>query len=130
MADLVALRTTLLNVLFKLANGQTLIAEEMQRLIDRADSDKLRKAREGSCRHKSQKDKGKRNPGRFFVVSGPQSVGGQSVMNQVLGHSEHRSWATNWPVSRISPSRFVGIFDLVQLFGTETGGNGLAPRLG
>jgi hypothetical protein len=32
--------------MFKLANGQTLTAEEMQRLIDRADSDKLRKARE------------------------------------------------------------------------------------
>jgi hypothetical protein len=46
MAELVALRAILLNVLFKLANGQTLTAEEMQRLIDRADSDKLRKARE------------------------------------------------------------------------------------
>jgi len=46
MAELVALRTILLNVLFKQANGQTLTAEEMQRLIDRADSDKLRKARE------------------------------------------------------------------------------------
>jgi hypothetical protein len=46
MAELVALRAILLNVLFKLANGQTLAAEEMQRLIDRADSDKLSKARE------------------------------------------------------------------------------------
>jgi hypothetical protein len=46
MAELVALRAILLNVLFKLANGQTLTAEEMQRLIDRADSDKLTKARE------------------------------------------------------------------------------------
>jgi hypothetical protein len=46
MAELVALRAILLNVLFKLANGQTLTAEDMQRLIDRADSDKLRKARE------------------------------------------------------------------------------------
>jgi hypothetical protein len=46
MAELVALRAILLNVLFKLANGQTVTAEEMQRLIDRADSDKLRKARE------------------------------------------------------------------------------------
>ena len=40
MAELVALRAILLNVLFKQANGQTLTAEEMQRLIDRADSDK------------------------------------------------------------------------------------------
>jgi hypothetical protein len=46
MAELVALRAILLNVLFKLANGETLTAEGMQRLIDRADSDKLRKARE------------------------------------------------------------------------------------
>ena len=46
MAELVALRAILLNVMFKLANGQTLTAEDMQRLIDRADSDKLRKARE------------------------------------------------------------------------------------
>jgi hypothetical protein len=46
MAELSALRAILLNVLFKLANGKSLTADEMQRLIDRADSDKLRKARE------------------------------------------------------------------------------------
>ncbi|MGA7928064.1 MAG: hypothetical protein WCA20_19000 [Candidatus Sulfotelmatobacter sp.] len=44
MTELVALRAILLNVLFKLAKGQTLTAQEMQGLIDRADSDKLRKA--------------------------------------------------------------------------------------
>ncbi|MFZ3211186.1 MAG: hypothetical protein WA188_06685 [Terriglobales bacterium] len=38
MAELVALRATLLNVLYKLANGEKPRAEEMQRLIDRADS--------------------------------------------------------------------------------------------
>lgn len=46
LAELVALRAILLNVLFRQANGQTLTAEEMQGLIDRADSDKVRKARE------------------------------------------------------------------------------------
>jgi hypothetical protein len=46
MAELVALRAILLNVLFKLANREKPTAEEMQRLIDRADSDKLKKARE------------------------------------------------------------------------------------
>ena len=46
MAELVALRAILLNVFFKQAKGEPLTAEEMQRLIDRADSDKLRKARE------------------------------------------------------------------------------------
>jgi hypothetical protein len=35
--ELVAPRAILLNVLFKQANAQTLTAEEMQRLIDRAD---------------------------------------------------------------------------------------------
>jgi hypothetical protein len=43
---LVALRAILLNVLFRQAKGQTVTAEEMQGLIDRADSDKVRKARE------------------------------------------------------------------------------------
>jgi hypothetical protein len=46
MAEALALRAILLNVLFKQSNGERLTAEEMQRLIDRADSDKLRKARE------------------------------------------------------------------------------------
>jgi len=46
MAEVVALRAILLNVLFKQAKGEPLTAEEMQRLIDRADSDKVRKARE------------------------------------------------------------------------------------
>jgi hypothetical protein len=46
MGELVALRAILLNVLFKQANGEKPTAEEMQRLIDRADADKLKKARE------------------------------------------------------------------------------------
>ena len=46
MGELVALRTILLNVLFKQANGETITAEAMQQLIDRADAGKLRKARE------------------------------------------------------------------------------------
>jgi len=36
MAELVALRTILLNVLYKQANGDCLTAEEMQGLIERA----------------------------------------------------------------------------------------------
>ena len=55
MAEVVALRAILLNVLFKQAKGEPLTAEEMQRLIDRADSDKLRKAREGSTTHELPK---------------------------------------------------------------------------
>ena len=46
MAEMLALRAILLNVLFKQAKGEPVTAEEMQRLIDRADSDKLRKAKE------------------------------------------------------------------------------------
>lgn len=46
MAEVVGMRAILLNVLFQMANGQRITAEEMQRLIDRVDSDKLKKARE------------------------------------------------------------------------------------
>ena len=59
MAELPALRAILLNVLFKQANGQPLTAEEVQRLIDRADSDKLRKARERLLQ--AQEAEGQRN---------------------------------------------------------------------
>lgn len=41
-----ALRTILLNVLFREANVETLTAEQMQTLIDRADANKLKKAAE------------------------------------------------------------------------------------
>ena len=43
-SEIVALRTILLNVIYKQANGESLTAEEMQRLIERADADKLKKA--------------------------------------------------------------------------------------
>jgi hypothetical protein len=56
MAEVVALRAILLNVLFKLANGQTLTAEEMQKLINRADSDKLKKAQERLARVEESKN--------------------------------------------------------------------------
>jgi len=46
MGELVALRTILLNVLFKLANGKPIAPEEMQQLIARADADKGQRARE------------------------------------------------------------------------------------
>src|SRR5215469_4182695 len=44
MAEFVALRTILLNVLFRQANGESLTAEQMQTLIERADGDKHKKA--------------------------------------------------------------------------------------
>ena len=59
MAELVALRTILLNVLFKQSNGERLTAEEMQRLIERADSDKLRKARERLLQAQESEGQGK-----------------------------------------------------------------------
>jgi hypothetical protein len=46
LAEVLALRTILLNALYKLSQGETLTAEEMQRLIERADQDKLSKAQE------------------------------------------------------------------------------------
>jgi hypothetical protein len=50
MAELVALRTILLNVLYKQANGEKLTTEEMHRLIERADADKIKKAVERLCK--------------------------------------------------------------------------------
>ena len=46
LAEVLALRTILLNMHFAVSQGQTLTAEEMRELIQRADQDKLRKARE------------------------------------------------------------------------------------
>ena len=46
LAEVLALRTILLNVSYQLAQGVPLTADEMQSLIDRADQDKLRKAQE------------------------------------------------------------------------------------
>ncbi|HVS87492.1 MAG TPA: hypothetical protein VHF01_04635 [Candidatus Acidoferrum sp.] len=46
LAEVLALRTILLNIHFAVSQGQTLTAEEMQRLIERADQDKFGKARQ------------------------------------------------------------------------------------
>ncbi len=46
LAEVLALRTILLNIHFAISQGQTLTAEEMQRLIERADQNKLSKARQ------------------------------------------------------------------------------------
>jgi hypothetical protein len=46
LAEVLALRTILLNALYKLAQKEALTAEEMQRLIERADQDKSSKAQE------------------------------------------------------------------------------------
>jgi len=46
LAEVIALRTILLNALYKLAQGERLTPDEMQRLIERADQDKFRKAQE------------------------------------------------------------------------------------
>ena len=46
LAEILALRTILLNIHFAVSQGQTLDAVEMQKLIARADHDKLGKARE------------------------------------------------------------------------------------
>ena len=46
LAEVVALRTILLNIHFAVSQGRTLTTEEMQQLIERADKNKLSKARE------------------------------------------------------------------------------------
>jgi hypothetical protein len=46
LAEVLALRTILLNVHFAVSQGQTLTVAEMQKLIERADRNKLSKARQ------------------------------------------------------------------------------------
>jgi hypothetical protein len=46
LAEVLALRTILLNLHFAVAQGQTVTAEEMQQLIERGDQNKLSKARQ------------------------------------------------------------------------------------
>jgi hypothetical protein len=46
LAEVIALRTILLNAFYKLAQGEPLTPDEMQRLIERADEGKFRKAQE------------------------------------------------------------------------------------
>jgi hypothetical protein len=46
LAEILALRTILLNIHFAVSQGQTLTVAEMQKLIERADQNKLSKARQ------------------------------------------------------------------------------------
>jgi hypothetical protein len=46
LAEVLALRTILLNAFYRLAEGEKLTAEELQSFIDRADATKLQKAAE------------------------------------------------------------------------------------
>ena len=46
LAEVMALRTILLNALFKLAQGAVLTTEELDRLIERADGDRFERAQE------------------------------------------------------------------------------------
>ena len=46
LAEVLALRTILLNTFYQLAQGEPLTAHDMQSLIERADRDKLQKAQE------------------------------------------------------------------------------------
>ncbi len=46
LAEVLALRTILLNLHFTVAKGETITAEEMQAIIDRADAGKAKKAAE------------------------------------------------------------------------------------
>lgn len=46
LAEVVALRTILLNAFYKLARNEQLTAEELQQLIDRADRERFRRAEE------------------------------------------------------------------------------------
>lgn len=45
LAELLGLRTILLNLLFTMAKGETMTAEQMQAIIERADAGKIERAR-------------------------------------------------------------------------------------
>ena len=51
LAELLGLRTILLNLLFTTAKGETMTAEQMQSVIEKADSGKIERARKmlGRC---------------------------------------------------------------------------------
>lgn len=51
LAELLGLRTILLNLLFTTAKGETLTAEQMQAVIERADAGKLERARKLLASH-------------------------------------------------------------------------------
>jgi predicted nucleic acid-binding protein len=65
----------------------------------------------GSSRRKSQKENGKNNPDRVFVVSA--SIRSRAVGDEPgAGSREHRPWATKWPMSSLGAmliSNVVGI---------------------
>ena len=46
LAEMLALRTILLNLFFKVSRGATITAEDMKQIIDRADAEKGKKAAE------------------------------------------------------------------------------------
>jgi hypothetical protein len=46
LAELLALRTILINLLFSVSKGEPVTPEQMQALIERADKDKMRRALE------------------------------------------------------------------------------------
>ena len=51
LAELLGLRTILLNLLFTLAKGEVMTAEQMQTVIERADAGKLERARKLLAAH-------------------------------------------------------------------------------
>ncbi len=51
LAELLGLRTILLNLLFTTAKGETMTAEQMQAIIERADAGKLERARKLLASH-------------------------------------------------------------------------------
>ena len=61
LAEVMALRTILLNVLFQVANGETVTADAMRQLIERADRERFRRAaervEEQAARKKPQPEK-------------------------------------------------------------------------
>jgi hypothetical protein len=58
LAELLSLRAVLLNVMFRLTNGQPVSEDEMRRLIERADREKQKRAAALLDEDKSEADQG------------------------------------------------------------------------
>jgi hypothetical protein len=94
MAEVVALCTILLNVLFKQSNGERLTAEEMQRLIDRGRFGQVKEGAGSALAGARVRRATERKILIFFRGFGFHS-GGHSVMSQVLGRGEHQPHRTS-----------------------------------
>ena len=80
-------------MLFRQANGKTLTAQEMQGLIDRADSGKLKKARERLAKAAEPEMQPMESPDHFSRFRVPSRLVAISVGIGIFTRNEEMMWA-------------------------------------